>query len=75
MTEPMGPDPLQDPGRPDDDTADDLDEDALGSDPLEDAMDPPEHWSHVTRTRHDDVGDDEEGLDERLAEEAPDIQP
>ncbi|MCE5291450.1 MAG: hypothetical protein LLG14_19730 [Nocardiaceae bacterium] len=67
-------DPLHDPGREDHETAEDLDEDALGVDPLEEGMDPAENWSSVTRTRHDDVSEPE-SLDERLAEEEPDVEP
>ena len=71
--EPIGPDPLEDPGRPTQDTAEDLDEDALGRDPYEAGMDPPDQWSSVTQTGHDDLSG--ESLDERLAEEEPDVQP
>jgi hypothetical protein len=44
--------------------AEDLDEDRLKLDPLEEGMDPPEHWSQAME-EHD-------SLDERLAEEEPD---
>jgi hypothetical protein len=44
--------------------AEDLDEDRLRLDPLEEGMDPPEHWSPAME-EHD-------SLDERLAEEEPD---
>jgi hypothetical protein len=57
--------------------AEDLDEDRLRLDPLEDGMDPPEHWSqameHGTTERETREGQD---LDERLSEEQPDtLQP
>ncbi|MXP19932.1 hypothetical protein GIY30_00945 [Gordonia sp. HNM0687] len=54
--------------------AEDLDEDRLQLDPLEDGIDPPEGWSAADRTgvttREQREG---ETLDERLAEEEPDI--
>ncbi|MDY6807827.1 MAG: hypothetical protein SW127_02305 [Actinomycetota bacterium] len=54
--------------------AEDLDEDRLQLDPLEDGLDPPEGWSAADRTgvttREQREG---ETLDERLAEEEPDI--
>jgi hypothetical protein len=58
-------------------TAEDLDEDRLRLDPLEDGMDPPEHWSqameHGTTPREEHDGQD---LDHRLREEQPDdVQP
>lgn len=70
--DPVGPDPLEDPGRPSSSGSEDLDEDALDVDPLEEGMDPPEHWTSVTETGRDDLA---EGgtLDERLAEETPDV--
>lgn len=53
--------------------AEDLDEDRLRLDPLEDGMDPPEHWSqameHGTTERETREGQD---LDDRLREEQPD---
>ncbi|MFC4855338.1 hypothetical protein [Actinophytocola glycyrrhizae] len=53
--------------------AEDLDEDRLRLDPLEDGMDPPEHWSqameHGTTERETRDGQD---LDDRLREEQPD---
>ena len=53
--------------------AEDLDEDRLRLDPLEDGMDPPEHWSqameHGTTERETREGQD---LDGRLREEEPD---
>jgi hypothetical protein len=56
--------------------AEELDEDELRTDPLEKGMDPPEHWSGVDRwgttPREEREG---EPLDQRLAEEVPDIQP
>lgn len=54
-------------------TAEDLDEDRLRLDPLEEGMDPPEHWSqameHGTTPREEREGQD---LDHRLREEQPD---
>ncbi|MFE7740817.1 hypothetical protein [Nocardia sp. NPDC057455] len=77
-------DPPQDTGAPDSvesdpaalNSAEDLDEDRLRSDPLEAGMDPPEHWSGVTKygvtpweqAHPRPIGD-------RLAEEEPDIDP
>jgi hypothetical protein len=56
--------------------AEDLDEDRLRLDPLEDGMDPPEHWSqamdHGTTERETREGAD---LDDRLREEQPDTAP
>jgi hypothetical protein len=56
--------------------AEDLDEDRLRLDPLEDGMDPPEHWSRAmefgTTAREEREGQD---LDHRLREEQPDIAP
>ncbi len=56
--------------------AEDLDEDRLRLDPLEEGMDPPEHWSqameHGTTPREEREGED---LDQRLSEEQPDTQP
>jgi hypothetical protein len=71
--EPIGTDPLDDSARPTSTGAENLDEDALGTDPLEEGMDPPEHWSSVTESGHDDI--EPESLDERLAEEEPDLDP
>jgi hypothetical protein len=49
--------------------AEDLDEDRLRLDPLEDGMDPPEHWSPAV------TASDDRNLDERLSEEQPDTTP
>ncbi|MEU5761453.1 hypothetical protein [Nocardia sp. NPDC047648] len=85
MTEPNETyDPPQDTGAPDSvesdpaalSSAEDLDEDRLRSDPLEAGMDPPEHWSGVTKygvtpweqAHPRPIGD-------RLAEEEPDVDP
>ncbi|WP_040872269.1 hypothetical protein [Nocardia exalbida] len=85
MTEPHETyDPPQDTGAPDSvesdpaalNSAEDLDEDRLHSDPLEAGMDPPEHWSGVTKygvtpweqAHPRPIGD-------RLAEEEPDVDP
>jgi hypothetical protein len=73
--EPISPDPLDDPSRPSSSPSEDFDEDALGADPFEAAMDPPEHWSSVTQTGYDDLSEGEESLDERLAEEEPEVFP
>jgi hypothetical protein len=51
--------------------AEDLDEDRLRVDPLEEGMDPPEHWSPAID--QDDAHPHD--LDERLREEAPDTAP
>ena len=53
--------------------AEDLDEDRLRLDPLEDGMDPPEHWSPVVEQGITER-EEREGrpLDERLREERPD---
>ncbi|OXM63478.1 hypothetical protein [Amycolatopsis vastitatis] len=82
MTEPNQPsDPPQDTGGPDAaetdpvalNSAEDLDEDRLRVDPLEEGMDPPEHWSGVTKygmTPWEQAHP--RPLGERLAEERPD---
>ena len=73
--------PPQDPGAPDAaetdpvalNSAEDLDEDRLRVDPLEEGMDPPEHWSGVTKygmTPWEQAHP--RPLGERLAEERPD---
>ncbi|WP_228814193.1 hypothetical protein [Nocardia flavorosea] len=57
-------------------TEEQLDEDELAADPLEEGMDPPDDWSaadrYATTPREQREG---ESLDERLAEEQPDIVP
>lgn len=60
---------------PDANAAEDLDEDRLRADPLEEGMDPPEHWSAAMD--HPTAREEREGetLDERLAEEQPDVTP
>ncbi|MGK8522597.1 hypothetical protein ACRS6B_14015 [Nocardia asteroides] len=85
MTEPNETyDPPQDTGAPDAvetdpaalTSAEDLDEDRLRSNPLEAGMDPPEHWTGVTKygvtpweqAHPRPIGD-------RLAEEEPDVDP
>ncbi|SDZ23808.1 hypothetical protein SAMN05421504_11129 [Amycolatopsis xylanica] len=82
MTEPSQPyDAPQDTGAPDSvetdpaalTAAEDLDEDRLRVDPLDEGMDPPEHWSGVTK--HGMTPWEEahpRPLGERLAEERPD---
>lgn len=50
-----------------------LDEDEIGVDPLEQGIEPPEHWSLVTRDRPTPRGQREgRSLDEQLAAERPD---
>ncbi|MGY4099916.1 hypothetical protein ACW2Q0_10210 [Nocardia sp. R16R-3T] len=85
MTDPNSSwDPPQDTGAPDSvesdgaalSSAEDLDEDRLHTDPLEAGMDPPDHWTGATAygmTEWEQAHT--RGLDERLAEEAPDIEP
>jgi hypothetical protein len=55
-------------------SAEDLDEDRLRLDPLEEGMDPPEHWSaamgHGTTANEQREGQE---LGDRLAEEEPDV--
>jgi len=62
------------PPDPDMTTSEQLDEDELGTDPLERGVEPPERWSGADRfgttAREEREG---ESLDERLAEEAPDL--
>jgi hypothetical protein len=82
MTEPnQAYDAPQDTGAPDSvetdpaalSAAEDLDEDRLSADPLEQGMDPPEHWSGVTKygmTPWEQAHP--RPLGERLAEERPD---
>ncbi|MET9285024.1 hypothetical protein [Nocardia beijingensis] len=85
MTEPNETyDPPQDTGAPDSvetdpaalNSAEDLDEDRLRSDPLEAGMDPPEHWSGVTKygvTQWEQAHP--RSIGDRLAEEEPDTDP
>ncbi|MGQ4615898.1 hypothetical protein [Nocardia sp. R7R-8] len=85
MTEPHETyDPPQDTGTPDSvetdpaalNSAEDLDEDRLRSDPLEAGMDPPEHWSGVTKygvTQWEQAHP--RSIGDRLAEEEPDTDP
>jgi hypothetical protein len=82
MTEPdQSYDPPQDTGAPDAvetdpaalNSAEDLDEDRIRADPLEEGMDPPEHWSGVTKygmTPWEQAHP--RGLGDRIAEERPD---
>ncbi|WIY02572.1 hypothetical protein QRX60_01475 [Amycolatopsis mongoliensis] len=53
-----------------------LDEDELRVDPLEEGIDPPEHWSAADRfgTTPREVREGEP-MDQRLAEEVPDTEP
>ncbi|SED01259.1 hypothetical protein SAMN04489727_5995 [Amycolatopsis tolypomycina] len=80
MTEPSY-DPPQDTGEPDAvetdpvalNSAEDLDEDRIRADPLEEGMDPPEHWSGVTKygmTPWEQAHP--RGLGDRIGEELPD---
>ncbi|SFS82711.1 hypothetical protein [Saccharopolyspora flava] len=66
------PDPqeLEDPANLQ--SAEDLDEDELGTDPLERGVEPPEGWSATARERPT-PREEREGrtLDERIAEERP----
>ncbi|TWF95660.1 hypothetical protein [Saccharopolyspora dendranthemae] len=66
------PDPqdLEDPANLQ--SAEDLDEDELGTDPLERGVEPPESWSATTKDRPT-PREEREGrsLDERIAEERP----
>jgi hypothetical protein len=82
MTEPdQSYDPPQDTGEPDAvetdpaalNSAEDLDEDRIRADPLEEGMDPPEHWSGVTKygmTPWEQAHP--RGLGDRIGEENPD---
>lgn len=55
--------------------AEDLDEDQLQVDPLEKGVEPPEGWSGVDKHGMTAAEQAEERpLDERLAEEEPDVQ-
>ncbi|MFE2758011.1 hypothetical protein ACFXGA_39015 [Actinosynnema sp. NPDC059335] len=57
-------------------SAEDLDEDRLRKDPLEAGMDPPEHWSGVTKYGMTPWEESHpRPLDQRLAEEQPDVEP
>ncbi|WP_199439314.1 hypothetical protein [Umezawaea beigongshangensis] len=83
MTEPGDtPDAPRDTGLPDAverdpaalNAAEDLDEDRMRMDPLEAGMDPPEHWTGVTKygmTPHEEATP--RPLTDRLAEEVPDV--
>ncbi|MBC7300988.1 MAG: hypothetical protein H5T78_08540 [Nocardia sp.] len=85
MTEPGDTfDPPQDTGAPDSvetdpaalNSSEDLDEDRLHEDPLEAGMDPPEHWEGATQygmTAWEQAHP--RGIDDRLAEEEPDVDP
>ncbi|GAD82308.1 hypothetical protein FEK33_11470 [Nocardia asteroides NBRC 15531] len=85
MTEPdQTYDPPQDTGAPDAvetdpaalNSSEDIDEDRLRQDPLEEGMDPPEHWTGVTKYGMTPAEEARpRGLGERLAEEEPDVVP
>src|SRR5687767_12574921 len=61
---------------PREEVSEELDEDRIGVDPLEEGVEPPERWSgvdqHGTTPNEQREG---ETLDERLAEERPDVEP
>jgi hypothetical protein len=58
------------------DDFEDYDEDNLRLDPLEEGMDPPEHWAQADKFGNTEREQREgEDLDHRLAEEQPDIAP
>ncbi|MFC4001381.1 hypothetical protein ACFS2C_06480 [Prauserella oleivorans] len=76
--------PPQDTGAPDSaetdpaalNSAEDLDEDRLRVDPLEEGMDPPEHWSEADRYGMTPAEQRQgETHEQRLAEERPDVGP
>ncbi|MFI5500752.1 hypothetical protein ACIA5E_16965 [Nocardia asteroides] len=85
MTEPdQTYDPPQDTGAPDAvetdpaalSSSEDIDEDRLRQDPLEEGMDPPEHWTGVTKYGMTPAEEARpRGLGERLDEEEPDVVP
>ncbi|ASR35110.1 hypothetical protein BAY61_09095 [Prauserella marina] len=55
-------------------SAEDLDEDSLSLDPLEEGVEPPERWSAAQRSGTTPFEQRQgETLDERLAEERPDV--
>ncbi|RMI31301.1 hypothetical protein [Nocardia stercoris] len=57
-------------------TAEQLDEDELGADPVEEGMDPPEHWEGAIRYAQSPArlrrGP---RIEQRLAAEEPDLEP
>lgn len=56
-------------------SAEDLDEDRMAVDPLEKGVEPPEHWTEADRFGMTPSEQREgETLDERLAEERPDVE-
>jgi hypothetical protein len=76
--------PPQDTGPPDQvetdpaalSSAEDLDEDRLGVDPLEEGVEPPESWSGADRYGTTPFEQSQgEGLDRKLEAERPDVQP
>ncbi len=75
--------PPQDTGMPDSvetdpaalNSAEDLDEDRMRLDPLEEGMDPPEHWSEADRYGMTPFEQRQgEPLEERVRQEQPDVQ-
>ncbi|EHR60429.1 hypothetical protein [Saccharomonospora cyanea] len=75
--------PPQDTGMPDSvetdpaalNSAEDLDEDRMRLDPLEEGMDPPEHWSEADRYGMTPFEQRQgEPLEERVRQERPDVQ-
>lgn len=76
--------PPQDTGPPDQveqdpaalSSAEDLDEDRLGGDPLEEAADPPDNWSGADKYGTTPFEQSQgESLDSKVAAERPDVQP
>lgn len=57
-------------------SAEELDEDELDKDPMEEGVEPPEHWSvaesYGTTPYEQEQGED---LDRKLAAERPDVEP
>jgi hypothetical protein len=86
MSMPPGQEPAtppQDTGPPDQvetdpaalSASEDLDEDELDVDPLEGGVEPAEHWAGVDRWGTTPLEQEEgESLDDRLAQERPDVQ-
>ena len=69
----VGPDPESPEDPANLQSAESLDEDELGTDPLERGVEPPEHWSPVTADRPTPREQREGGgVDEYLAQERPD---
>ncbi|MCP2289483.1 hypothetical protein [Nocardia amikacinitolerans] len=78
MTEPIGEEPLDDTTWTDQipSTTEQLDEDELGADPLEQAMDPPDAWAGAERYAQSPAEQRRgESIGERLDAEEPDVVP